>query len=205
MKSKSIRNILEQRKGERSKTKRDLESYKKKLKDEVKHNRKVEKAKQIVKEVGKKTQDQISYHISDITSLALQSVFKNPYNLITEFVERRDTTECDIWFERDGERIKPLTDSGIGAVDVASFALRIAAWSMKNPRSRPTIILDEPFKHLKGEKENIKVIEMVKEISEKLGLQIIMVHDERVPIEEIEKGADKIFKVSIRNGKSIVK
>jgi hypothetical protein len=30
----------------------------------------------------------------------------------------------------------------------------------------------------------------------------LMVHDERVPFEEIEKGADRVFKVSIKNGVS---
>jgi len=40
---------------------------------------------------------------------------------------------------------------------------------------------------------------MVKALSKQLGLQVIMVSDERVPIEEIEKGADKIFKVVMKN------
>jgi ABC-type proline/glycine betaine transport system ATPase subunit len=87
---------------------------------------------------------------------------------------------------------------------VAGFALRLASWSMENPHSRNTLIMDEPFKHLKGFDENVRVIAMVKELSKKLNLQIIMVHDERVPFEEIEKGADKIFHTTIRHGISKV-
>jgi len=66
-------------------------------------------------------------------------------------------------------------------------------------------VLDEPAQNIKGDEANIKFIQMVKAVSERLGLQIIMVSDERVPLEDIEKGADKVFKVSIKNGKSVVK
>jgi KaiC/GvpD/RAD55 family RecA-like ATPase len=66
-------------------------------------------------------------------------------------------------------------------------------------------VLDEPAQNVKGDDANIKFIQMVKSVSERLGIQVIMVSDERVSLEDIEKGADKIFKVSIKNGKSIVK
>jgi len=147
-----------------------------------------------------KTQQQLSFHISDITSLALEAVFSYPYKLIVEFIQRRNKTECDLYFDRDGNRMEPLLASGGGAVDVAAFALRIASWSMQRPKSRNVIILDEPFKHLKGVRENILVLDMVKEISNKLGVQIIMVSDERIDREEIVMRADKVFETKIRKG-----
>ena len=147
----------------------------------------------------------MEYHISDIVSLAIESVFNDPYEFKIEFVEKRGKTECEIWFIKNGEKLDPKTASGGGAVDVASFALRLALWNLKKPKSRNTLILDEPFKHLKGFEENVKVIQTIKLLSEKLGLQIIMVHDERVPIEEIKKGADKIFEVSIKKVEYMMK
>jgi hypothetical protein len=146
------------------------------------------------------TQQQLQYHISDITSLALESVFDDPYELAVEFVQRRNKTECDLYFVRKGNRVDPLTASGVGAVDVACFALRVASWSMNTPHSRPVLLLDEPFKHLKGQEENLRVLDMIKEISKKLQLQIIMISDERIDREATIAATDRLFEVKIRKG-----
>ena len=116
--------------------------------------------------------------------MALEAVMVNPYELVLEFVERRNKTECDILFRR-GERLRDPFYAGLGAVDIASFALRIASWSMSDPKLRNVMVLDEPFKHLKGKEDNERAIQMVKQISEKLNLQIIMVSDERAPLDMI--------------------
>lgn len=151
-----------------------------------------EKALTIIKEVGRKTQEKLQFHISDITSLALDAVMpEDPYKLTMEFVDRRDKNECDLRFERQGNLMKPLDSSGVGAIDVASFALRIAAWSIQFPKSRPVIILDEPFKFLDKSKHG-RASEMIKELSLKLGLQFIIVTHE----EGLTENADRIFKVS---------
>jgi len=159
-----------------------------------------EQAREVVKIVSIKTQQQLQYHISDITSLALQSVFDNPYQLVVEFVERRNQTECDLKFYRDGMAIDPLEASGGGAVDVACFALRIASWSLQAPHSRPVIILDEPMRFVsEGLKE--RTSSMIKEISDKLKLQfIIITHDPK-----LTSYADKTFQVVNRKGVSHVK
>lgn len=116
---------------------------------------------------------------------------EDPYKLTMEFVDRRDKNECDLRFERQGNLMKPLDSSGVGAIDVASFALRIAAWSIQFPKSRPVIILDEPFKFLDKSKHG-RAFEMLKELSLKLGLQFIIVTHE----EGLTENADRIFKVS---------
>jgi hypothetical protein len=163
-----------------------------------------EQAKEIIRQVGLKTQEQLQYHVSDLTSLALESVFPNPYELKVEFIQRRNKTECDLYFVRDGNYINPIDAAGIGAVDVTTFALRVASWSMALPKSRNTIILDEPFKHLKGQETNLRVLEMINEISKKLNIQVIMVSDERIPKEDIIATADRVFEVKLKNGKSKV-
>ena len=145
---KDIRREFERRQGEKAgleksiaQTKRDLRQAKINL---IRHD----KARKIAREVGLKTQQQLQYHISDIATMALDAIFHEPYQLVAEFVERRNKLECDLMFEKSGERVDPLSASGGGAVDVAAFALRIASWTMENPRSRPTIILDEPLKYV---------------------------------------------------------
>lgn len=198
-----IRFKLERKKGERDSLLSSIISLEKQIEEGKKSLRAHEKAKKILQEVGLKTQQQLSYNVSGIASMALETVFDNPYELQLDFVERRNKTECDIYFVRgigeDMVRLDPFSGGG-GAIDVASFALRVALWSMSQPKTRPTLILDEPFKHLKGEIANRKVLEMVKKISDKLGIQIIMVSDERVSRETTAEFTDKLFETSINNG-----
>ena len=58
------------------------------------------------------------------------------------------------------------------------------------------MLLDEPFIRLKGEDANRRALAIVKEISKSLGLQIIMVSDERVSREDIIANADRVFRIT---------
>lgn len=191
------RTRLDQQKGQRNQVLRTIDDTKNQVRGLKKDLRRHEQAREIIKTVGLATQEQLSYHISDITSLALGAVFDDPYELVAEFTQRRNKTECDLLFKRDGELMNPLTASGGGTVDVAAFALRIASWSMQQPRSRNTIILDEPLRFLSEDKQE-KASMMLKEISEKLGIQFIIITHETT----LTEYADKIFQVSIHKGKS---
>ena len=200
MNLQTIRQRLEQRKGQKIQIEKNITQLKDELTEHKRSLRRHEQAREIIREVALKTMSQISFHISDITSLALEAVFDNPYKLVTDFVQRRNKTECDLYFERDGNRVDPLSASGVGAVDIASFALRIASWSMNRPHSRNVIILDEPFKCLSDNYQE-KASQMMKELSEKLGLQFVIVTHNDI----LASYADRTFEVSIKNGISKVK
>lgn len=195
-----IRNNLERRKGQKQQIESSIEKLLKLNKDTKRKLLRHEEAREIIRSVGMKTQQQLSFHISDITSLAMDAVFKKPYQLQVDFIQRRNKTECDLSFERDGVKIDPLSASGGGAVDVASFALRIASWSMMSPRSRNTIILDEPLRFLSGDNQE-RASAMIKEISQKLGIQFIIITHESV----LASYADKVFETSIRKGVTQIK
>ena len=197
--SSEFRKVLEQRKGRRDQIQDSIQNLELSLKEKGRELRRHEQARAIIQEVALKTQKQLSYHISEITSLALNTIFPEPYALEADFVQRRNKTECDLYFVRNDERVDPLSASGGGAVDVAAFALRVASWSMQRPRSRSTLLLDEPFKHLST---NLLPLagEMLKQISERLKLQIIMVSH----CEELIDAADRTFQVSIKKGISSV-
>lgn len=156
----------------------------------------IEQAKIIVQQVAQETQRQLEYFISDTVSLPLSAIFDNPYSFETEFVLRRGKTECDLYFVRNGKRVHPLDASGGGAVDVASFGLRLSLWSLN--KNRPVIVLDEPFKHL-SVNLHPQAMQMLKEVSERLNLQIIIVSHS----EEIIEGADRIFKIGMNKEVSI--
>jgi len=197
----NLRSKLEQQKGQRQQIEKSLTTLRTTLTHDKDSLQDHEHAREIVRKVGMATQQQLSFHISDITSLALEAVFPDPYELKVDFVERRNKTECDLKFVRNGNEIDPLTASGVGAVDVAAFALRIASWSMAHPKSRNVIILDEPFRFL-SENYQDRASAMVKELSEKLGLQFVVVTHS----ETLASYADKTFRVSIdKKGVSKVK
>lgn len=198
-KTRDLRTNLERQKGKKEQVETSINNLELVIASGKRESRRLEKAKEVIRQVGLKTQKQLSYNISEITSLALNTVLDSPYDLELEFVERRNKTECDIYFVRDGVKIEPFAGGG-GAIDIAAFALRIASWSMQFPRSRNTLILDEPFKHLKGEETNKRMLEMVQEISKKLNIQIIMVSDERVSREATVAATDKLFESTIRKG-----
>jgi len=199
MNLQEIRNKLERKKGQKEQILSSITKADATIKGLEKDIIVSEKARTIMQIVAQETQQELEYRLSELVSLCLKSVFPNPYEFVVKFVTRREKAECDLLFKRNEFLAKPKDASGIGAVDVGAFGTRIASWSLSKPRTRPLLLLDEPFKHLKGIEANIKVIQMVKALSKQLGLQVIMVSDERVPIEEIEKGADKIFKVVMKN------
>lgn len=195
-----LKNRLEQKKGQRDQILSQIDQTKtkvKKLKTDIIES---EEAQIIIQIVAQQTQEELSFHISELCSLALSAVFDDPYKLALSFVLRRGKTETDIFFIRDGNEVDPLTASGGGAVDIASFALRVALWSLARPRTRNIIVIDEPFRFLSRNLQP-KASLMLKELSDKLNLQFVMVSHSEYLIE----GADKVFECSIKNGVSDVK
>lgn len=198
-KLETIRTNVEQLKGRRSQLQQNIHDEKEGVKETKRELHRYEQAREIIRAVGLQTQSQLSYHIGDITTLALESIFPDAYEVVAEFVQRRNRTECDLYFQRDEMKIDPLMAAGGGVVDVASFALRAASWSMQFPRSRNTLFLDEPFKHLSASLLPL-ASEMLKQISQKLGMQIIFItHSEELAIM-----ADRTITVSINKGCSTI-
>ncbi len=193
----TLRGKLENRKGQRDQLQHSIDDTKQKIKMNARDKTRHERALEIVKQVGLATQKQLEYHLSEQVSLAMEAVFDDPYKLKVDFQEKRGKTEVEILFTRRDLEFPPLGNAGVGAVDIASLALRIAYWSMRQDKKiRPLLLLDEPFKHLKGTDANRRALAILQEISDKLGLQVIMVSDERVSREDIISNADKVFHVS---------
>jgi len=158
-----------------------------------------EQALIILQTVAKKTQSELEYKISELVSLALESVFDDPYKMRLIYETKRNKTEANILFERNGEQFHPLSSTGGGVVDIASFSLRMALWTLADKKTDNVLILDEPFRFLSRDRL-VRAGLMMKEISEKLGLQIIMVSH----LDDLIDGADKVFKITQRKGISKV-
>jgi DNA repair exonuclease SbcCD ATPase subunit len=152
-----------------------------------------QKARAVVTAVAEDTQNKIEFQISNIVSLALSSVFPDPYEFKLQFVTRRNKIEADLIFIKNGNEGKPTEIAGGGSLDVASFALKTAIWAIKPTNN--VMILDEPF-HFLSRNLQSKCSEMIKMINRKMGLQFIIVSH----IIEIAESADKIFNVTNKNG-----
>ena len=190
---RDIRTKINRLKGQRDYINSVIDNNETKLKMYQAELKNHEHALEIIKQVGLSTQQQLEFQISDLTSLALSAVFEDPYELKVEFTQRRGQTECDLYFVRDEKQQDPMNSTGHGVVDVASFALRIASWSIEKPRKRAVIILDEPFKHLSEDNQE-RASKMISKLSKKLKLQFIIVTHEQTLAEH----GDRIFKIMKR-------
>jgi len=159
----------------------------------------LDKAQVILQEVAQLTQEELTYQIGELVSLALEGVFEDPYELSLDFVVKRGKTEAEITFKRDGEEMDPMGASGGGAVDIAAFALRVSLWCLQRPKTRNVILLDEPFRFL-SRNLRPKAAEILTQLSSKLGIQFVMVtHDQ-----DLIGSADKVFVVENKGGISQV-
>lgn len=194
-----FRKILNQKQGQRKlliQQREDcIETTKKNKLDYENHL----KARGIIQIVSSETQKKLEYQISNLVSSALASVFTNPYKFNLLFVQRRNKMEADLIFSKDSNETNDLINTaGGGAVDIASFALRVALWSIK--RTRPVMIIDEAFRFLSLDLQQ-KASDMIKEISSKLNIQVILISH----LPGMIKAADKVIEIEQRNGESYVK
>lgn len=157
----------------------------------------LEKARQIIQNIAQQTQQELEYHITELVTLALESVLPDPYRFGLEFELKRGKTDANMFFIKDykGEeqRIHPMAGSEGGAINIAAFALRVCMWRIRRPRPRATLVLDEPFRDLSADMQ-AKASTMLSEISHKLGIQMLIVTHE----EAIMEAADKVFTVKKR-------
>jgi len=157
------------------------------------------KARAIVQTVAEQTQKKLEFHVSNLVSMALSSVFPDPYTFELRYIQRRNKTEADLIFSKNGKETDDILNTGGGGVaDIASLALRISLWSIK--KTRPVLILDESTKFLHSPIYQEKASELLKEVCNKMGLQIIMISDQP----DILKFANNIIRVKNINGKSII-
>lgn len=175
-----------------------LQTHKLQLQEKKDQLEVVLKAQSIVQQVAKDTQETLSGKVSELVSSALQTVFPEPYDLIVSFEMKRGKTEACLTLSRDGNEVEAAEGVGGGVLDVVSFALRCVMW-MLDGKTRSVMILDEPFRYVSRDLMP-RVAQMIQQISERLGIQFILISHEN----ELIEAADKVFKVTIRKGISHV-
>ncbi len=157
------------------------------------------KARAIFQQAALETQNQLQVRLSSLVSTALAAVFPDDnLEFRIQFEPKRGRTECILEVGENGVFNPPMDAHGGGVVDVVSFALRMSFWSMQ--RTRPTLILDEPLKFLSPNLIPLAA-EMLRAMSDKLGVQIIMV-SHIIGMQDI---ADCTFEIDRKDNISYIK
>lgn len=158
-----------------------------------------EDARDIVNGVLSITQGGIKTYVEKMVSLALESVFGEEYKFFIDFQLKRGQSEASIRIIKDDIELDPKSEVGGGVIDVIALALRLTLWSIRNPKSSPIFILDEPGKHISsvgGLRQRYG--DIIRKFSELFNCQFIIVsHDE-----ELINCADKVIYTEIENGVS---
>lgn len=186
-----IEKLFNQSKGAYSQIQKRLRETSELKKESERKLKLVEQAQVFLQKVAQSTQEKLKFQIEDIVNLALESVFPNEYEFKIEFNVSRGKTDAELVFldKRTGQTIDPMEASGGGVIDLTCFALRISAWALENGTDN-LIILDEPFKFVSRDLQE-RAGEILKTLSEKMKLQILMV----THIPEFIDVADKVFEV----------
>lgn len=181
---------------------KDIGNYTQKEK-QLNHDLKLlEDAQIFLQKIAQETQEHLRFQIEDIVNLALETCFPGEYIFQIKFEISRGKTEAELVFldQKTKRQIDPMNASGGGVVDLTTFALRIACYALERGTDN-VIVLDEPMKFVSKDLQQ-RVGEILKTLSERMNLQIIMVSH----IGEIIDVADKVFEVKKNeNGISRVK
>jgi DNA repair exonuclease SbcCD ATPase subunit len=133
-----------------------------------------EESRKVFQEVSKAVQEAAHARIASVVSKCLETVFDSPYEFHIKFETKRGRTEAQLVFLRDGIEVDPMSASGGGVVDVASFALRLACLSLSRPPLRKLLVLDEPFKFVSKDYRR-QIRQLLETLADEMGFQFFFV------------------------------
>ena len=130
----------------------------------------------LVQSMASAIQTEVHGKLIDIVNRCLRVVFgADAYTFKIDFEQKRGKTEAVLLFNRNGMDIDPLSASGGGVVDVASFGLRLASLVLtRNPRLRRLVVFDEPFRFV-SRNHWPKLVQLIEKLGEELDVQFIIV------------------------------
>jgi hypothetical protein len=164
----------------------------------IKYNHQI-KAKWVLVEVARQTQERLKERIESLVDMCLKAVFPDyGYEFKADFQIKNNKMACAFTVMEGGFEMVPEDDMGGSVLDICSLALKIIMWSIENPRSRRLIIQDEPFRFTG--KLVSKAVHVVKELSKELHIQFIFTthSDEMIEV------ADRSWEVTRPIGKKSI-
>lgn len=134
----------------------------------------INEAHEIIQLVAQAVQQEAHSQIAGVVSRCMEAVFDEPYEFKINFDRKRGRTEAALTFVREDLEVDPLTASGGGVVDVASFALRLACLVLARPQIRRLLCLDEPFRFVSKDYRP-RVRALMEGLAKEMNVQIIQV------------------------------
>lgn len=177
--SRYYRSFIDSKKGELSILKASKARYQEQITDKQTNLSYILEAQELLQQTAQKTQNRLSFHISNFISSSLEAIWgKDAYTFSLEFIEKRNKTEVSMLLHTpEGDvSLDSLNNvrGGGGVLDIVAFGLRIALWSLQSQRQK-VMILDQPLSNL--DQEHLpKAGELIKELSDKLGIQFIIIN-----------------------------
>lgn len=169
----------------------------KKLKREIKAQ---EEARMILQDLGEKHQREFVEVVEWLATSAISSVFSDrDFEFKLDIQKKRNKLEIEPII-KENELYYGIKDMGNGILPIIGVALRVILWHILSKKTRPIFFLDEPIKGSLGGELLTKAFQVYKELSESLGIQIILITHYR----EIIDFADTAYLVNYENGISKV-
>lgn len=199
MESKELLQWVAERKGLRDGMERNLSSLKERM-DSIDSNLKeLRSVRDLLNSFIQTKQKAIVDACCGLGTLMLQNIYGEEYKLDLRFESKRNKSEANLVVSKGDLELSLDDETGGGIVDIVALAMRLALWSLMEPRTDPVFIMDEPAKFVSKDKLPL-LGEMLRELCSKLGIQIIMVSHE----DQLVEVADKSYRVSMLNGVSEV-
>lgn len=127
-----------------------------------------------IQKAAQEIQNKAHTQLASVVTTSLQEVFEDPYTFHINFERKRNRTEAQLIFKRDGLELEdPKNEAGVGQIDIASLALRLACLILLRPRKRMFLCLDEPLKNVNGIANRKRSAALIQSLAQKLNLQII--------------------------------
>ncbi len=171
----SVRHDLDRLKTEHDLAARAVVGEKKYLREAEERLTNTLEARRVLQAAAEGVQRSAHAQIASVVTRCLEAVLgPDTYEFRVVFERKRGRTEARLVFVRNGEEVDPIGAAGGGAVDLASFALRVACLILSRPKRRRLLILDEPLKHLSADYRPA-ARELLLVLAKEMGLQIILV------------------------------
>lgn len=153
-------------------------------------------ARSILQVVAENTQGLMVKYFTNLITPLLRAIWLDNREFQIEFVKKRNTTECECFISKDGNRAGIFDSSGGGIANLVSLGCRLAFFALEK-KTRPLFMLDEPFSSLNSEEYQERVASTIKEISNKMGVQFLIISDQS------NLSCDRLFRIENGNVKIV--
>lgn len=168
------------------------------LEEERKKEARFRSAEELVMKTTLVAQQQIKERFETLATTALKWVYSDQdLALKVELGKRGTSPTLTFLVDSNGVELDPLSSTGGGVVQVLALVLRLTV--LESLHVKGPLLLDEPLSQLSREYQS-RAGEFLKEYARRTNRQILLVSHSP----EIVSSADKVFRISLREGRSVV-